>query len=74
MHQFRFESPYTFGDEVEFSAPHASGRGRVLDIVLCEDRSVYYLVDCDNGDIHGGILPQLMRPATRPPQAPSADG
>ncbi|QDU21838.1 hypothetical protein [Urbifossiella limnaea] len=69
MHRFTFDSPYTFGDQVEYTAPHASGRGRVLDIVLCEDRRVYYIVQPDDGDADGGIFPEHMRPAEGGPQS-----
>lgn len=73
MYRFEFESPYTFGDEVEYTAPHASGRGKVMDIVLCDDRSVYYIIQRDDGDCDGGIYPKHMRPAPRPPEHSTAE-
>ena len=61
MHTFTIQSEYTFDDLVEYDAPHAKGRGRIMDIVLAHDRQVYYIILDDNGDGIGGIYPEHMR-------------
>jgi hypothetical protein len=62
MHRITFESPFNFGDRVEFTSQNGSGRGRVSDIVVGADRSVYYIIKPDDSlDLVGGIYPNEMR-------------
>jgi hypothetical protein len=57
MHRITFESEFYFGDIVDFaSSQDRTGRGTVMDIVLSEDRTVYYIVrEDDSGEWLGGI-------------------
>jgi hypothetical protein len=62
MHRITFDSPFYFGDLVEFDSRHnGSGRGRVTDIVIGSDRSVYYIIDVGESGLIGGILPAERR-------------
>jgi hypothetical protein len=62
MHRITFESPFYFGDRVEFASQNGSGRGRVADIVVGADRSVYYVIEPDDSpNFIGGIYPSEMR-------------
>jgi hypothetical protein len=62
MHRITFDSPYYFGDVVEFTSQNGSGRGQVVDIVLGNDRSVYYIIEPDDGgNLIGGVYPSEMR-------------
>lgn len=62
MHRITFESPFNFGDRVEFVSRSGAGRGRVSDIVVGADRSVYYIIaPDDSSDMIGGIYPNEMR-------------
>lgn len=44
-HRFMIETSFTFGDVVEFVHPNYSGQGRVIQISLCDDLTIRYLVD-----------------------------
>lgn len=58
MHVFTIRSPFNFGDQVQFvSSLNGSGKGRILEVALAEDGSIYYLIETDEGRIIGGILP-----------------
>lgn len=61
MYTFSFESQFNFNDLVDFESSHASGRGRVMDIVLGFDQKVYYIILRDDGDSFGGIFAHEMR-------------
>ena len=61
MHKIEYYSPYYFGDLVDCNAQHTgSFQGRVSEIVLSEDGSVYYGVLCNDGIIQYGIYPWQM--------------
>jgi hypothetical protein len=70
MHQISFQSPFYFGDLVEYQHPdYGSGRGRVIDIVLSDNAMVYYTLQCEDGVSRSGIYPDEMRLADQPPQS-----
>ena len=62
MHRITFESPFYFGDLVDFNGINGSGRGRVSDIILQQDMSVYYYIELEEGgETIPGIYPKEMR-------------
>ena len=57
-----FESPYYFGDFVAFDSVNGKGEGRVIDIIFCQDGSIYYTIEFEEGgDCLTGIYPHEMR-------------
>jgi hypothetical protein len=69
MHQITFQSPFYFGDWVEYeSQDYGTGRGRVIDIVLSDSGLVYYTLECEDGEVRCGIYPDQMRLVVKSPQ------
>lgn len=55
MHRYNIDSPFGFGDRIEFDTRHIVGEEIIIDVVLSDDGSIYSMVQSDDGDIEGGI-------------------
>jgi len=71
MYKITFQSAFYFGDVVKYqSSLNGSNQGRIVDIALSDDGSVYYVIECDDGETNGGIyqhdIVQLISKHTQP--------
>ena len=56
MSIYSFNSPYAFGDKVEFDSLNGKGVGVIITICLSEDGSIFYSIECgDSMDEHSYI-------------------
>lgn len=62
MHKISFMSQFIFGDVIEWDCrDYGQGRGRIIDIVICDDGAVYYTAQPDDGDAQSGLYPDQIR-------------
>ena len=57
-YEVAFRTKYIFGQMVSYRSMNGSGRGRIVDMVVVEDGSVYYSVELPDGDVQPGIYPE----------------
>jgi hypothetical protein len=57
-YEIAFRTPYIFGQIVSYRSVNGAGRGRIVDMVVVEDGSVYYSVELPSGEVQPGIYPE----------------
>ena len=61
MTQINISTPFNFDDYVEFNSANGNGKGKVLDIVICKNQEIYYIINNDDGYTNIGIYPNEMK-------------
>ena len=57
-YEVAFRTKYIFGQMISYKSMNGTGRGRIVDMVVVEDGSVYYSVKLPSGDVQPGIYPE----------------
>jgi hypothetical protein len=57
-YEVAFRTPFVFGQMIRYRSTNGTGRGRIVDMVVVEDGSVYYSVELPSGEIQPGIYPE----------------
>jgi hypothetical protein len=57
-YEVAIRTKYIFGQTIHYDSMNGQGRGRIVDMVVVEDGSVYYSVELPSGEVQPGIYPE----------------